>query len=146
KSKSELTENIFRHVVPKDLVRFGMVPEFVGRLPIITVLDELDESSLIKIMTEPKNALIKQYKKLFSYDDLSLEIEDEALSEIAKKAIAQKTGARGLRSILEGILMDTMFNVPSDGSVAKVIITAESVNTLKPKLINRQNQEVIKAE
>ena len=97
-------------------------------------------------MTEPKNALIKQYKKLFSYDDLSLEIEDEALSEIAKKAIAQKTGARGLRSILEGILMDTMFNVPSDGSVAKVIITAESVNTLKPKLINRQNQEVIKAE
>ncbi len=146
KSKSELNENVFRHVVPKDLVRFGMVPEFIGRLPIITVLDELDEDSLIRIMTEPKNALIKQYKKLFSYDDLSLEIEDEALAEIAKKAIAQKTGARGLRSILEGILMDTMFNVPSDGSVAKVIITAESVNTLKPKLINRQNQEVVKAE
>ncbi len=146
KSKSELNENVFRHVVPKDLVRFGMVPEFIGRLPIITVLDELDEDSLIRIMTEPKNALIKQYKKLFSYDDLSLEIEDEALAEIAKKAISQKTGARGLRSILEGILMDTMFNVPSDGSVAKVIITAESVETLKPKLINRQNQEVVKAE
>lgn len=146
KSKSELNENVFRHVVPKDLVRFGMVPEFVGRLPIITVLDELDEDSLIRIMTEPKNALIKQYKKLFSYDDLSLEIEDEALAEIAKKAISQKTGARGLRSILEGILMDTMFNVPSDASVSKVIITAESVNTLKPKLINRQNQEVFKSE
>lgn len=135
KSKSELTENIFRHVVPKDLVRFGMVPEFVGRLPIITVLDELDENSLIKIMTEPKNALIKQYKKLFSYDNLSLEIEHDALSKIAEKAIAQKTGARGLRSILEGILMDTMFNVPSDKDVSKVVITAESVDTLKPKLI-----------
>ena len=135
KSKSELTENIFRHVVPKDLVRFGMVPEFVGRLPIITVLDELDENSLIKIMTEPKNALIKQYKKLFSYDNLSLEIEHDALSKIAEKAIAQKTGARGLRSILEGILMDTMFNVPSDEDVSKVVITAESVDTLKPKLI-----------
>ena len=135
KSKSELTENIFRHVVPKDLVRFGMVQEFVGRLPIITVLDELDENSLIKIMTEPKNALIKQYKKLFSYDNLSLEIEHDALSKIAEKAIAQKTGARGLRSILEGILMDTMFNVPSDEDVSKVVITAESVDTLKPKLI-----------
>jgi len=146
KSKSELNDNIFRKVVPKDLVRFGMVPEFVGRLPIITVLDELDENSLIRIMTEPKNALIKQYKKLFSYDHLELEIEDNALLKIAEKAIAQKTGARGLRSILEGILMDTMFNVPSDGSVAKVIITEESVDTLQPELINRYNQTVVKAE
>ncbi len=146
KTKSELNENVFRHVIPKDLVRFGMVPEFVGRLPIITVLDELDEKSLIKIMTEPKNALIKQYKKLFSYDNLSLEIEYSALSKIAKKAIEQKTGARGLRSILEGILRDVMFNVPSDGNIAKVIITDESVDTLQPKLINKNNQTVVKAE
>lgn len=146
KSKSELNENVFRHVIPKDLVRFGMVPEFVGRLPIITVLDELDEDSLIKIMTEPRNALIKQYKKLFSYDNLTLEIEDEALSKIAQKAIAQKTGARGLRSILEGILMDTMFNVPSDENIAKVVITAESVDSLKPELMNIQNQKIVKSE
>lgn len=146
KSKSELNENVFRHVIPKDLVRFGMVPEFVGRLPIITVLDELDEDSLIKIMTEPRNALIKQYKKLFSYDNLTLEIEDEALSKIAQKAIAQKTGARGLRSILEGILMDTMFNVPSDENIAKVVITAESVDSLKPELMNIQNEKIVKSE
>ena len=111
------TENIFKKVVPKDLVKFGMVPEFVGRLPVISVLEELDEASLVRILTEPKNALIKQYKKLFRYDDIELEIDDEALIEIAKKAIAQKTGARGLRSILESILMKTMFTVPSDGSI-----------------------------
>lgn len=146
KSKSELNENVFRHVIPKDLVRFGMVPEFVGRLPIITVLDELDEDSLIKIMTEPRNALIKQYKKLFSYDNLTLEVEDEALSKIAQKAIAQKTGARGLRSILEGILMDTMFNVPSDENIAKVVITAESVDSLKPELMNIKNEKIVKSE
>ncbi|HOR22804.1 MAG TPA: ATP-dependent Clp protease ATP-binding subunit ClpX, partial [Ruminococcus sp.] len=111
KSKSEEKNNIFKHVIPKDLVKFGMVPEFVGRLPVITVLEELDEASLVRILTEPKNALIKQYKKLFDYDDIELEIEDDALIEIAKKAIAQKTGARGLRSILEGILKHTMFVV-----------------------------------
>ncbi|MDE5946459.1 MAG: ATP-dependent Clp protease ATP-binding subunit ClpX [Oscillospiraceae bacterium] len=144
--KKDIEENIFKHVIPKDLVKFGMVPEFVGRLPIITVLEELDEDALIKIMTQPKNALIKQYRKLFSYDDIELEIEEDALKEIAQKAIAQKTGARGLRSIIEGILMDTMFNVPSDGSISKVIITAESVETLQPKLINRRNQTVTKAE
>ena len=96
-SKKDQMDNIFKHVIPKDLIKFGMVPEFVGRLPIITVLNELDEESLVKILTEPKNALIKQYKKLFSYDDIELEVEDAALIEIAKKAIAQRTGARGLR-------------------------------------------------
>ena len=120
-----------------------MVPEFVGRLPVITVLDELDEDSLVKILTEPKNALIKQYKKLFDYDDIELEIEDGALVEIAKKAIAQKTGARGLRSILEGILMNTMFTVPSDGSIAKVTVTADCVlNGTQPILMNRRNKVV----
>lgn len=144
--KKELEKNVFQHVIPKDLVKFGMVPEFVGRLPIITVLEELDEDALIKIMTQPKNALLKQYRKLFSYDDIKLEIEEDALKEIAQKAISQKTGARGLRSIIEGILMDTMFNAPSDGSISKVIITAESVETHKPKLIDRRNQTVVRAE
>ena len=138
--------NIFKKVVPKDLVKFGMVPEFVGRLPVISVLEELDEASLVRILTEPKNALIKQYKKLFDYDDIELEVDDDALIEIAKKAIAQKTGARGLRSIIESILMDTMFNVPSDGSIAKVTVTADCViNGTQPLLTNRRNK-LLKAE
>ena len=136
-------DNIFKKVVPKDLVKFGMVPEFVGRLPVITVLEELDEHSLVRILTEPKNALIKQYKKLFHYDDIELEVEDDALIEIAKKAIAQKTGARGLRSILEGILKQSMYAVPSDGSIAKVTITADCVlNDSQPVVMNRRNKIV----
>lgn len=142
-SKKDQMDNIFKHVIPKDLIKFGMVPEFVGRLPIITVLNELDEESLVKILTEPKNALIKQYKKLFSYDDIELKVEDAALIEIAKKAIAQKTGARGLRSILEGVLMETMYSVPSDGSIAKVTITPECITEKKaPIWTNRRNKVV----
>ncbi|MBR6069606.1 MAG: ATP-dependent Clp protease ATP-binding subunit ClpX [Ruminococcus sp.] len=135
--------NIFKQVIPKDLIKFGMVPEFVGRLPVITVLEELDEESLVSILTEPKNALIKQYKKLFDYDDIELEINDDALVEIAKKAIAQKTGARGLRSILEGVLMKTMYLVPSDGSIARVTVTKECVtDKAEPILTNRRNKTV----
>ncbi|MBP5431163.1 ATP-dependent Clp protease ATP-binding subunit ClpX [Ruminococcus sp.] len=146
KSNNEDLNNLFKQVVPKDLVKFGMVPEFVGRLPVISVLDELDEASLVRILTEPKNALIKQYKKLFSYDDIELDIDDAALIEIAKKAIVQKTGARGLRSILESILMKTMFTVPSDGSIAKVTVTADCViNNVEPLLTNRRNK-LLKAE
>ena len=145
-SHKEQNDNIFKKVVPKDLVKFGMVPEFVGRLPVISVLEELDEPSLVRILTEPKNALIKQYKKLFSYDDIELEVDDDALTEIAKKAIVQKTGARGLRSILESILMKTMFTVPSDGSIAKVTVTADCViNNAQPLLTNRRNK-LLKAE
>ena len=143
KSQKEEKNNIFKKVIPKDLIKFGMVPEFIGRLPVITVLDELDEESLVNILTEPKNALVKQYRKLFAYDDIELEIEDDALIEIAKKAIKQKTGARGLRSILESILMDTMFSVPSDGSIAKVTVTADCVvNKTQPVLTNRRNKIV----
>lgn len=143
KSHKEEKNNIFKKVIPKDLIKFGMVPEFIGRLPVITVLDELDEESLVRILTEPKNALLKQYKKLFAYDDIELEIEDDALIEIAKKAIVQKTGARGLRSILESILMKTMFAVPSDGSIAKVTVTAECVTgNAQPTLTNRRNKIV----
>ena len=136
KASTEEKKNIFRQVVPKDLVKFGMVPEFVGRLPVITVLDELDEDSLVKILTEPKNALVRQYRKLFSYDEIELEVQDDALIEIAKKAIAQKTGARGLRSIMEGILMKSMYNVPSDDSIERVVITADCVvNGTEPELV-----------
>ncbi len=143
KTHKEEKNNIFKKVIPKDLVKFGMVPEFVGRLPVITVLEELDENALIKILTEPKNAIVKQYKKLFEYDDIELEIEDEALAEIARKAIAQKTGARGLRSILEGVLMNTMYLVPSDGSIARVTVTADCVNgNSQPILTNRRNKTV----
>lgn len=143
KAVKEEKKNIFKQVVPKDLVKFGMVPEFIGRLPVISVLEELDESALVRILTEPKNALIRQYKKLFEYDEIELEIEDDALIEIAKKAISQKTGARGLRSILEGILMKSMYTVPSDGSIAKVIVNKECVtDKTEPVLINRRNKVV----
>lgn len=143
KTNTEEKNNIFKKVVPKDLVKFGMVPEFVGRLPVISVLEELDESSLVRILTEPKNALVKQYRKLFEYDDIELEINDDALTAIAEKAISQKTGARGLRSIIESVLMKTMYAVPSDGSIAKVTVTAESVaGTSQPVLMNRRNKIV----
>ncbi len=143
KNLKEEKNNIFKKVIPKDLVKFGMVPEFVGRLPVITVLEELNEDSLVRILTEPKNALIKQYKKLFEYDDVELEIDDDALVEIAKMAISQKTGARGLRSILEGILMKSMYSIPSNESIAKVVITKECVTEkTEPMLINRRNKVV----
>ncbi len=126
-SKKEMTKNIFHKVISQDLVKFGIVPELVGRLPIITVLDELDEDALIKILTEPKNALLKQYKKLFEFDKINLKIEKEALVEIAHKAIEQKTGARGLRAIIEEVLMDSMFKAPSDPDISAITITAASV-------------------
>ena len=127
-SKEKMNTNILHTVISQDLVKFGIVPELVGRLPIITVLDELDEQALIKILTEPKNALLKQYKKLFDYDNIDLIVEDDALMEIAKKAIAQKTGARGLRSIIEDVLMQPMFEVPSNPDVTGIKITAKSIN------------------
>jgi ATP-dependent Clp protease ATP-binding subunit ClpX len=126
-TKKETEENIFRKVTTQDIVKFGIVPELVGRLPVITVLDELDEEALVNILTKPKNALIKQYKKLFSYDNVDFEVEHEALVEIAKKTLQQHTGARGLRSIVEKILMEVMFEIPSEHNVKKVTITADCV-------------------
>ncbi len=141
KAVREEKNNIFKQVIPKDLVKFGMVPEFVGRLPVISVLEELDEESLVRILTEPKNALMKQYRKLFRYDGVDLEIDDEALIEIAKKAIKQKTGARGLRSILEGILMKSMYTVPSDTSISQVVITKDCVvDGTQPVLMDSKNR------
>ncbi len=142
-SKKEKSENIFRKVIPQDLVKFGIVPELVGRLPIITTLDELDEYSLVRILTEPKNALVKQYAKLFQYDDIELEIADDALIAIAKRALDQKTGARGLRAILENTLMQTMFDAPSRKNVKKVFVTADCVeNQTAPLLLDDNGQEV----
>ncbi|MBQ9906353.1 MAG: ATP-dependent Clp protease ATP-binding subunit ClpX [Oscillospiraceae bacterium] len=142
-SKKEKTENIFRKVIPQDLVKFGIVPELVGRLPIITTLDEMDEDSLVRILTEPKNALLKQYAKLFRYDNIELEVEHDALIAVAKRALEQKTGARGLRAILEGILMQTMFDAPSRNSVRKVVVTAACVeNHTSPLLLDDSGQEI----
>ena len=132
RSKAEQERNIFKDVTPEDLVKFGLVPELVGRLPLITVLEELDEAALVRILTEPKNALIKQYKKLFELDGIELVFDDDALVEIARKAIKQRTGARGLRAIVEGLLLDTMFNAPSQ-NIDKVTITVDCVlNDAKP--------------
>ena len=128
KDKNERkSDNLMKHVVQHDLVKYGLIPELVGRLPIITTLNELDEASLVKILTEPKNALVKQYQALFEIDKIKLEFQPEALSAIAKKAIESGTGARGLRGIMERVLGKMMFELPSDKTAAKVIVTKECV-------------------
>ncbi len=146
KVKGKDEENIFKKVLPQDLVKFGMVPELVGRLPIITVLDELDEDALVKILVEPKNALTKQYIKLFEYDDIDLVIEQDALREIAMKTILQKTGARGLRSIVEGILMNVMFSAPSESDISRIILTADSVKNNSEPIIERGKKKSTKKQ
>jgi ATP-dependent Clp protease ATP-binding subunit ClpX len=133
----ESLTKLFHAVEPEDLVKFGIIPELVGRLPVIAVLDELDEDALIKILIEPKNAIVKQYSYLFNLDDVELEIDNDALREIAKKSIARKTGARGLRTILESILNDTMFDVPSDETITKVVISAKCARGEEPPEIIR---------
>lgn len=133
RSKKDASLNEALHnVSPEDLVKYGIIPELVGRLPVVTVLDELDENSLVKILVEPKNALVKQYIYMFNLDNIELEIEQEALREIAKKAVARKTGARGLRTIMEELLSDTMFEAPSDEKLLMVIVTAENVREGTP--------------
>ena len=112
---------------PEDLIKYGLIPEFIGRMPIIATLDDLDEKSLVKILKEPKNSLIKQYQRLFEFENVSLEFNDDAIKEIAKKAINKKTGARGLRSILENILLKTMFELPDMENVIKVTVDSSSV-------------------
>ena len=124
------------NVIAKDLVKFGLIPELVGRLPVITALSGLDEDSLVRILTEPKNSLIKQYQKLFAFDNVLLEFEDDALRAVAKKAIEAQTGARGLRGIMEGVLTQLMFEVPSDDTIERIVITEEAVkNGETPEII-----------
>ena len=127
---------LMQNLEPEDLVRYGLIPEFVGRLPILALLEELDEEALISILTDPKNALVKQYQKLFALEGVTLEFRTEALRAIAKKALARKTGARGLRSILEQILLDTMYELPSMSGVKKVVVDAAVVESgTKPLLV-----------
>ncbi|MDG2298041.1 MAG: ATP-dependent Clp protease ATP-binding subunit ClpX [Planktomarina sp.] len=120
---------VFTELEPEDLLKFGLIPEFVGRLPVIATLTDLDEASLVTILTEPKNALIKQYQRLFELEDVALNFTDDALVSIAKRAIERKTGARGLRSILEDILLDTMFDLPGLDSVEEVVVNEEAVTS-----------------
>ena len=133
---------VFEQILPQDLLKFGMIPEFIGRLPIIATLKELDRKALIKITTEPKNALVKQYKKLLEIDGVELEFEPDALEAIVDKAIERKTGARGLRSIIENVMTDIMYDIPSNEKIEKCIITKDTIqNNAKPKIIENPNKE-----
>jgi ATP-dependent Clp protease ATP-binding subunit ClpX len=132
RNKLERSE-LLKHVEPEDLVKFGLIPELIGRLPVIATLDELTEEDLVRILGEPKNALVKQYRKLLELEGVELEFTEEALKEIAKEAIRRKTGARGLRAIMERIMTDVMFEVPHRKDIKKVIIDADAVKTGKPK-------------
>nr|WP_314515168.1 ATP-dependent Clp protease ATP-binding subunit ClpX [uncultured Peptostreptococcus sp.] len=138
---------LYSQVIPDDLLKYGLIPEFVGRIPVLATLDLLDEESLVRILTEPKNSLVKQYTKLFEYDDTKLEFEPEALSAIAKKAIDRNTGARGLRSIIEHSLMDTMYEIPSLENVEKVIVTKECIEDkdAKPSIIYMDPRQALEA-
>jgi ATP-dependent Clp protease ATP-binding subunit ClpX len=121
------TGDVLRAVEPEDLQRFGLIPEFIGRVPVLATLEDLDEDALVQILTEPKNALIKQYQRLFELEEVNLSFHEDALKAVAKRAIIRKTGARGLRSILEGILLDTMFDLPALEGVEEVVISEEVV-------------------
>ena len=134
---------LLKNVLPEDLLKFGLIPEFVGRLPMVVSLESLDQNALINILSQPKNALVKQYSKLFEIDNVELEFTDDALKAIADEAIARKTGARGLRAIVEDLMIDVMFDVPSDENISKVIITEESIKSKKlPELVRLGENEV----
>ncbi|MDY4561151.1 MAG: ATP-dependent Clp protease ATP-binding subunit ClpX [Peptostreptococcus porci] len=136
---------LYSKVIPDDLLKFGMIPEFVGRIPVIATLELLDEESLVRILTEPKNSLVKQYSKLFEYDDVKIEFDEGALRSIAQKAIERNTGARGLRSIVEHSLMETMFEVPSIDNIEKVIVTKGSIENEdeKPLIIYKDVRDIV---
>ncbi|HGF7723904.1 TPA: ATP-dependent Clp protease ATP-binding subunit ClpX [Enterococcus faecium] len=135
-------ESVMQHIIPEDLLKFGLIPEFIGRLPVMAALEKLTTDDLVRILTEPKNALVKQYQKLLSLDDTELEFEPEALRAIAKKAIERNTGARGLRSIIEEIMMDVMFDIPSNENIEKVIITKEAAELSgEPTVIYKDSEK-----
>ncbi|MBU1347742.1 MAG: ATP-dependent Clp protease ATP-binding subunit ClpX [Alphaproteobacteria bacterium] len=136
------TGDILKGVEPDDLMRFGLIPEFIGRLPVLATLEDLDEAALVTILTEPKNALVKQYKRLFEMENVGLTFTDDALNAVAKKAITRKTGARGLRSILEGILLETMFELPTFEGVEEVVVNAEVIEgKAQPLLIYAEKKK-----
>ncbi len=138
KSKRDIGA-VFKQVTPQDLTKYGLIPEFVGRVPINVSLEGLDKEALVRILKEPKSALIKQYQKLFEYDDVKLSFEPEAIEAIAEKALERKTGARGLRSIMESIMMDVMYEIPSDETIEACVITKEAVEgTSQPLIVHRE--------
>jgi len=147
RGKAEIAEaNAFAEVMPEDLLKFGMIPEFIGRLPVITSVQKLDREALINILTEPKNALVRQYRKLFELDGVDLEFTDDALEAIADQAILRGTGARGLRAIMEEVLQSVMYDIPSREDVASVVITKEVVlehvnPTIVPRKPTRERRE-----
>ena len=143
-SEKEVSKyQVFEQLLPQDLLKFGLIPEFIGRLPIIATIKELDKEALAKILVEPKNSLVKQYKKLFEIDGVELEFEEEAINAIVDKAIERKTGARGLRSIIEEIMTDIMFEIPSNPKIAKCTITKETVmNSKEPVVVIDESKEV----
>ena len=140
KAKKDVSE-LLKQLEPQDFVKFGMIPEFIGRVPILVTLDLLDENALMRIITEPKNAMVKQYKKLLEFDGVELEFEDDAIREIAKQSAARKTGARGLRSIMEKTMLDTMFTIPSEEKAVKCIVTVAAVKgDEKPQIIYSEDK------
>ncbi len=142
KNRNAEVSKLLADVQPEDLIKFGLIPEFVGRLPVVATLEELDETALVKILTEPKNAITKQFKRLFDMEGVELEFRPEALTAIARKALARKTGARGLRTILEQVLLDTMFDLPSLDHVSKVVVDEAVINgQAEPYLIYRGNMQ-----
>jgi len=141
KSQKKIGE-VLRKVEPDDLISFGLIPEIIGRLPVVMGLDQLDEESLLRILTEPKNALVKQYQKLFAMEGVTLTFEKEALKETVDTAVRKKTGARGLRNVLESCLLPVMFEMPSRDDVAEVIVTRESVvNKIPPSYVLKDGED-----
>lgn len=141
-SKEKKIGNILSLLEPEDLIKYGLIPEFVGRLPVTAVLDELDEAALVKILTEPKNSLIKQYQKLLSFDDVKLRFTESALTAIARKAVQRKTGARGLRAILEEVMLDVMYEIPSEKGITECLINEDTVvKKERPILIYKKQAE-----
>ena len=141
KIEAEVGE-MFHKVLPQDLIKFGLIPEFVGRVPVVVALDSLDEAALVRILKEPKNAILKQYQALFSLDEVELEFTDEAIEEVAKKSFERKTGARGLRSILEAVMNEVMYEIPSDDTIAKCVITKDAVDGTAKPLIEYRSENV----
>lgn len=137
---------MFHKVLPQDLIKFGLIPEFVGRVPVVVALDSLDEEALVRILREPKNAIIRQYQVLFSLDEVELEFTEDAVREVAKKSFERKTGARGLRSILESVMNEVMFEIPSDDTISKCIITKEAVDGTGKPVIEYRTEQVNKAQ
>jgi ATP-dependent Clp protease ATP-binding subunit ClpX len=135
KEAEKKAANLLETVEPEDLMKYGLIPEFIGRLPVVATLMDLDEAALIRILTEPKNALVKQYQKLLSFDNVKLKFTEGALAAVAKKAVDRKAGARGLRSILEDVMLDIMYEIPSKKEVAECIVNEEAIQKKEKPLV-----------